>query len=179
MVSENLSSIAMQFDDMADENDMAGFLALAGLGAAGAAIAELVQDRVAPVLKQNPDPSQPEGLLVSSIVKMVVGFVFGLVTVELDGPVAVAGAVLGIGAFIGAGVDVLDAAVTFANNRDNSTSSAPARAPSPKPIQRAPKKVTSSPKTVRPANRSPSSDSGSSTATVAATDGGSEFSDLS
>lgn len=113
MVSSNLRSIADEFDDMVEERDFGGFVALAGLGAVGGVLAEMAQDRIAPRLNQPTDPSNTRGLGVSFGMKAVVGFILGMGALRMSGDVAVLLAVLGLGALVDAGVDLIEAGDTL------------------------------------------------------------------
>jgi len=109
MVSANLNRIADEFDDMIEERDWQGFVALAGLGAVGGVLAEMFQDRVAPRLNQPLEPNTPQGLGVSFLIKATAALVLGFGALKTSGTAALALGVLGIGAAVDAGVDFVEA----------------------------------------------------------------------
>lgn len=154
MVSRNLSGIASEFEDMVEERDWQGFVALAGIGAAGGVFAEMFQDRVAPRLNQPMNPNSPRGLTGSFLIKGAAAVLLGMVAMRTGGDISLAVAALGVGAAVDAGVDLIDALDSL---RNGSTSAAPRR--------RTSSRRSSQPRQVRPA-RSTSTSGGRASANL-------------
>lgn len=115
MVSRNLGRIASEFDDMVEERDWQGFIALGGIGALGGVLAEMFHDRVAPRLNQPSSPTGARGLGVSFAIKAAAAAILGMAAVRMSGDIALALGVLGVGAMVDAGVDLLEAGDTLRN----------------------------------------------------------------
>lgn len=113
MVSANVRGIATQFDDMVSERDLAGFVTLAGVGAIGGVLAEMFHDRFAPMINQPANPNNAQGLGVSFLIKAAAGFTMSLMAAYLASEdmksFSMVLAVLGVGATVDAGVDLLEA----------------------------------------------------------------------
>lgn len=127
MVSRNLSGIASEFEDMVDERDWQGFVALAGLAAVGGVLAEMFQDRISPRLGRAVDPSGTRGLLGSFGVKAAAAVLLGFLMLQVGGDMALVLGVLGVGAAADAGVDLIEAV--------DSLRGGSAAAPRPAPAQ--------------------------------------------
>lgn len=113
MVSANVRGIANQFDDMVNDRDVAGFVTLAGVGAIGGVLAEMFQDRFAPMINQPGNPTDAQGLGVSFLIKSAAGLTLSLLAAYLASEdmksFSMVLAVLGVGATVDAGVDLLEA----------------------------------------------------------------------
>lgn len=109
MVSPNLSDLGDEFNDMVEERDWMGYIALAGAGALGGVLAEMFHDRVAPRLNQPAEPTTSQGLLGSFGIKGAAAVLLAFLSVRASGSMAMALAILAIGATIDAGVDLIEA----------------------------------------------------------------------
>jgi hypothetical protein len=123
MVSANVQRIGNEFDDMVEDRDIMGFVALAGVGAIGGVLAEMFQDRLAPRLNQPTEPTNATGLVGSFGMKAAMALIFALVSTRLDGTGKMVAGVLGVGAAVDAGVDLIEAGDSL---RGGMTSSQPA-----------------------------------------------------
>lgn len=109
MVSPNVDALAGTFEDIVEDQDIAGGATLALAGAGGGVLAQQVANRVLPVVGMSAMPQDTTGLAASGVTKLGVAAIHGFLAREVGGTPGAILALGGLGAGVVAGGDLVSA----------------------------------------------------------------------
>lgn len=111
MVSPNVDALADTFENIVQDQDIAGGATLALAGAGGGVLAQQVANRVLPVVGVSAMPQDTTGLAASGVTKLGVAALHGFLAREVGGTPGAILALGGLGAGVVAGGDLVSAAL--------------------------------------------------------------------
>lgn len=115
MVTADVNRLGRQVSDALSDRNPVELVAVAAVGGVGIVLSQMAADLVLDAVGMPVDPESPVQFGVSTVIKVVAGLVLVAATAASGGTLLVAaGALAGVGALTGAGVDLIEMLLTTA-----------------------------------------------------------------